>query len=106
MLPEEIKVTITDDHIKNGVREDCSYCAFALAIRSAVPVSPEVTDTCDRVKVYDSNEIDIGDKRYVVEQYDRTDADDFIAKFDSNKIESYSGTRDFILVRYGIESSF
>ncbi len=37
MLPDEITLTVTQEHINNGRRKDCGFCPIALSARELYP---------------------------------------------------------------------
>jgi hypothetical protein len=85
----EIHVKVTEYHIKHGLRQDCSKCMLALAIREEVPVGALETDSFKRVTVADASDIVINGTRYSVIG-DRDIVNQKIWDFDSgNAVEPF-----------------
>jgi hypothetical protein len=89
-MSDEINVSVTEDHIKRGIKEDCDKCAIALAVLDAVEYRSLATGPI--VRVFDPNEIEVYGKRYsVVVDYHMVKS--FISNFDSgNNVEPISFT--------------
>ncbi len=89
-----MKITVSQDHINRGVRQDTCACPIALAVSEALP-----KDNRDTVTVRNSSNLYIGEDWVPIDD-DRVK--DFIIRFDANVDPKWLEPFDFEL-DYAVE---